>query len=150
VSPVVTADPEPQGEQEIHLYPHFPSFVASLQETDLAMLEQLVDQLKSQNLTRIEVVGHSDNLPIVARSQHVFADNHALSMARARNVADYLQQRLGVPSEAITLHGLGDSMPTADNTTEAGRALNRRVEISLVTGLVKTDVQQELAGIINN
>ena len=111
------------------------------------MLEQLADQLKSQNMTRIDVVGHSDNLPIVARSQHVFADNHALSMARARNVAEYLQHHLGVPSEAITLRGLGDSMPTADNTTEAGRALNRRVEISLVTEPVKTAVRQELAGL---
>ncbi|MCK4507366.1 MAG: OmpA family protein, partial [Desulfuromonadales bacterium] len=145
VNRFVAADSEPQEKQEIHLYPHFPSFVATLQESDLEMLDQLVDQLKSQKLARVDVVGHSDNLPIAARSQHVFADNLALSEARARNVAEYLQQQLGVPSEVIILHGLGDSMPTADNTNEAGRALNRRVEISLVSEPVKKTTGLELA-----
>ena len=126
---------------EIRLSPHFPSFVASLQEVDLETLEQLVEQLKSQKMSRIDVVGHSDNLPIVEKSRHIFADNIALSEARARNVAEYLQLHLGVPSEAIVLRGLGDSMPTADNTTEAGRALNRRVEISLTTEPVETLVR---------
>jgi flagellar motor protein MotB len=150
VNQFLVTDSEHQDKQEIHLYPHFPSFVATLQEGDLEMLEQLVEQLKSQKLARVDVVGHSDNLPIAVRSRHVFADNLALSEARARNVAEYLQQHLGVPSEVIILRGLGDSMPTADNTNEAGRALNRRVEISLVSEPVKTPVRQELAVLINN
>jgi flagellar motor protein MotB len=141
----VAAGQSAAEKQEIHLAPRFPSFVATLQENDLEMLSQIVGQLKSQKLARVEVVGHSDNQPIVARSRHIFADNLALSEARARNVAEYLQQHLGVPSEAITLIGFGDSMPAADNTTEAGRALNRRVEISLVTEQVKTSVTTELA-----
>ena len=142
---LVVANSEPDGKQELRLSPHFPSFVATLQETDLARLEQLVDQLKSQKLASVEVIGHCDNLPIVERSRHIFADNLALSRARARNVAEYLQQQLGVPSEIIILRGLGDSMPMADNSTETGRALNRRVEIALVTEPVKTPDQQERA-----
>ena len=109
------------------------------------MLEQLAEQLKSQKFARVDVVGHSDNLPILERSRHIFADNHALSEARARNVVEYLQQHLGVPPEVINFSGLGDSMPLADNSTEAGRALNRRVEVSLVTGPVNTTGQQALA-----
>jgi flagellar motor protein MotB len=109
------------------------------------MLKQLAEQLKSQKFARVDVVGHSDNLPIVERSRHIFADNLALSEARARNVVEYLQNQLGVPPEVINLRGLGDSMPTADNSTEAGRALNRRVEISLVTEPVNTTGQQGLA-----
>jgi flagellar motor protein MotB len=136
---------EEQGKQEIRLSPHFPSFDATLQASDLAMLEQLAEQLKSQKLTRVDVVGHSDNLPIVERSRHIFADNLALSEARALNVVEYLQNQLGVPPELINLSGLGDSMPMADNSTEAGRALNRRVEVSLVTEPINTTGQQELA-----
>jgi len=106
--------------------------VATLEETDLAVLEQLVEQLKTQKLIKIDVIGHTDNLPIVERSRHIFADNMALSQARARNVAAYLQKQLGIPPEAISLRGLGDSRPAADNTTDAGRALNRRVEVFMV------------------
>jgi flagellar motor protein MotB len=143
-------------QQEIRLAPHFPSFVATLQETDLETLDNLVEQLKAQKLTKVEVIGHSDSLPIVKRSRHIFADNLELSEARARNVAEYLQQHLGVSSNVIISRGLGDSMPMADNTTEAGRALNRRVEISLVTEpsenniVVTRTTPQELAGLVNN
>ena len=136
---------EEQGKQEILLSPHFPSFDTTLQPSDLVMLEKLAEQLKSQKLSRVDVVGHSDNLPILERSRHIFADNLALSEARARSVVEYLQNQLGVPSEVINLRGLGDSKPMADNSTEAGRALNRRVEVSLVTGSVNSANQQELA-----
>ncbi|MDH3808216.1 MAG: OmpA family protein, partial [Desulfuromonadales bacterium] len=136
---------EEEGKQEIHLAPRFPSFDATLQASDLAMLKQLAEQLKSQKLARVDVVGHSDNLPIAERSRHIFADNLALSEARARNVVEYLQNQLGVPPEVINLRGLGDSMPMAENSTEAGRALNRRVEVSLITEPVNTTNLQELA-----
>jgi flagellar motor protein MotB len=136
---------EEQGKQEIRLSPHFPSFDTTLQPSDLVMLEKLAKQLKSQKLSRVDVVGHSDNLPILERSRHIFADNLALSEARARSVVEYLQNQLGVPSEVINLRGLGDSKPMADNSTEAGRALNRRVEVSLVTGPVNSANQQEFA-----
>ncbi|MDH4025317.1 MAG: OmpA family protein, partial [Desulfuromonadales bacterium] len=141
----VAAAAEEEGKQEIHLAPRFPSFDATLQASDLAMLKQLAEQLKSQKLARVDVVGHSDNLPIAERSRHIFADNLALSEARARNVVEYLQNQLGVPPEVINLRGLGDSMPMAENSTEAGRALNRRVEVSLITEPVKTTNLQELA-----
>jgi len=121
------------GGQEIRFAQHFPSFEASLQEADLALLGDIAEQLKSQKLARVDVIGHADNLPIAARSRHIFADNHALSEARARNVATYLQEQLGVSPERIALRGFGDSKPVADNDTEVGRALNRRVEITLVT-----------------
>jgi uncharacterized repeat protein (TIGR01451 family) len=118
---------------EIQLYPHFQSFVADLQKTDIVMLEQLVEQLTSAKVIRVDVVGHTDNDPIAKRSQHIFADNLALSEARASSVARYLQEHLDIASELITLRGVGDSMPIADNASESGKALNRRVELNILT-----------------
>ena len=119
--------------EEIRLFPRFPSLVAELQETDLAMLEQLAGQLNAKRIVRIDLVGHADSMEIAPRSQKLFSDNLALSMARARNVADFLKSRLDIPGDAISVRGMGDTMPIADNNTEAGRAQNRHVELFVVS-----------------
>lgn len=74
---------------------------------------------------RVTVIGHTDNLPIATPT---FPDNQRLSEARARAVASLLQ-RQQVDPERIRVNGAGDRQPVADNTTAAGRARNRRVEI---------------------
>ena len=53
-----------------------------------------------------------------------------LSLERAESVRDYLVAR-GVRGDAIQVAGRGEHEPIADNSTEAGRAKNRRVEIFL-------------------
>jgi uncharacterized repeat protein (TIGR01451 family) len=118
--------------EEIKLYPRFPSFVAELQPTDRTMLEQLAERLRDARPLRIEVIGHTDNQPVAARSRQLFADNQALSEARAASVAKALTALLDIPSGVITQRGMGESMPVADNSTEQGRALNRRVELNIV------------------
>jgi len=55
------------------------------------MLEQMVARLQGQNITRIDIVGHTDAQEISPKSKHIFADNQALSVARAQNVADFLK-----------------------------------------------------------
>ena len=45
--------------------------------------------------------------------------------------AEYFQKALGLPPESITYEGKGESEPVASNATEAGRALNRRVEVEV-------------------
>ncbi len=119
--------------EEIKLYPRFPSFVAELQATDLAMLEELSRRLQGQRIVRLDIVGHTDNQKIAAKSRHIFADNLALSMARAQSVADVLKEHVTLADDAISIRAMGESMPVAENTTENGRALNRRVELYLVT-----------------
>jgi len=131
--------------QEYELYPRFPSFVAELQPTDLAMLSQLVKELEGQKVVRVDVVGHTDNKRIAPRSRKVFADNQALSRARARSVADFLAAELELPAEAVTVRGLGESLPIADNATAAGRALNRRVDLVIVAEKVTRTTHMELA-----
>lgn len=70
---------------------------------------------------RIFLVGHTDDTgssPL----------NATLSERRARTVASYLKQK-GVPENSIYYQGAGETLPVADNESEHGRSLNRRVEI---------------------
>jgi len=88
------------------------------------VLDNLASTLNEYNQTRIEVVGHTD-------SKGSDAYNMTLSQNRANSVAGYLGSR-GVASSRMIVSGAGESRPIASNDTEAGRAQNRRVEITLV------------------
>jgi OOP family OmpA-OmpF porin len=78
--------------------------------------------------TYIEVVGHTDDVGDDAYNQD-------LSEQRASAVRDYLVSAGVDPSKIVTI-GMGESMPVASNTTDEGRAENRRVDV-LVLGRVK-------------
>ncbi len=117
---------------EITLRPEFPSFGAELSREDRQKFNDMAIQLQGMLIEQIVLTGHTDNQPIAKRSQHIFADNHALSIGRAESVADYLCSILEMPKEKILISGAGDSSPLASNTTSAGRARNRRVEMRLV------------------
>ncbi|WP_034996126.1 type IVB secretion system protein IcmH/DotU [Beijerinckia mobilis] len=74
----------------------------------------------------IKVVGHTDNQPLSPFNP--FRDNQTLSEARAHAVAALLRPMLKDPSR-VTEFGWGASEPVADNASDAGRRLNRRVEV---------------------
>jgi outer membrane protein OmpA-like peptidoglycan-associated protein len=57
--------------------------------------------------------------------------NQGLSQRRAESVTNYLTNR-GVSPGRLQAKGYGESQPVADNSTDEGRALNRRVELSPV------------------
>ena len=79
---------------------------------------------------KIEVEGHTDSIggPKI---------NQPLSEKRADSVRTYLISQ-GVDANAITAHGFGDTKPVADNSTSAGRQVNRRVELVVNGSLVGT------------
>jgi uncharacterized repeat protein (TIGR01451 family) len=77
---------------------------------------------------RIEIEGHSDNVPI---STVDFPSNFELSLARARAVYQLLLMN-GIDADKIDYTGYGDRMPVASNDTPEGRAENRRVEVRVV------------------
>jgi outer membrane protein OmpA-like peptidoglycan-associated protein len=80
--------------------------------------------LKKYNRSLVDVLGHTD-------STGTDAGNKALSEKRAQSVAAMLRSR-GVSAARIATRGYGASQPIGDNGTDAGRALNRRVEIKIV------------------
>lgn len=116
---------------EFTLRPHFPTLGAELSLQDKAELDQLADKLRDLDVLRIHVVGHTDDVPIGPVNRHIFADNLALSMARAKSVGRYLADALNLPPAKIELSGLGELSPLAANGTPEGRALNRRVEVRI-------------------
>lgn len=86
-------------------------------------LDGLVAEMKIDQVEQIIVVGHTDSIGTDAYNQK-------LSERRAKTVADYLVSK-GVPAAKIKASGKGESQPIADNKTKAGRAKNRRVEVTV-------------------
>jgi len=81
--------------------------------------------------TQIIVTGYTDNVPIGPElAAQGIQTNQELSLRRAQNVADFLIAQ-GVKPNLVSVRGLGDADPVASNDTEAGRAKNRRVELTL-------------------
>jgi outer membrane protein OmpA-like peptidoglycan-associated protein len=87
------------------------------------VLDSVALVLKEYDKTVVEVVGHTD-------STGAAAYNQALSERRASTVASYIFNR-GIDERRILAFGRGLTQPVADNSTVAGRALNRRVELTL-------------------
>ena len=91
----------------------------------LRTIADIATALLKEDLTRLRVEGHADNIGDDAY-------NRRLSTRRAEAVAREFTGR-GLPAERIEVRGMGSAVPVADNATEAGRAQNRRVAI-LVRG----------------
>jgi OOP family OmpA-OmpF porin len=77
--------------------------------------------LRTAANAKFEVGGYTDNRGVAAR-------NRTLSQNRANSVMAYLVSK-GIPAGALTARGFGPDNPKMPNTTAAGRAQNRRVEI---------------------
>jgi outer membrane protein OmpA-like peptidoglycan-associated protein len=97
---------------------------ATLKPQFRTTLDQIAQNLSTYPDSLIDVYGHTD-------STGSDAYNQGLSERRARTVADYLSMR-GVSAARVRSQGYGETMPVATNDTDAGRALNRRVEIKIV------------------
>lgn len=107
-----------------------------LQPEGRALLHSLVQPLRVYLGEREEVLmvsGFTDSKPLKPGTSR-FADNLELSAQRALTVTRALVEA-GLPSERVFAAAFGPQQPVASNETEAGRALNRRVEIAPVPRL---------------
>lgn len=89
-----------------------------------SQLDELANVMKAFTKVSVKVVGHTDNVGDAVK-------NKKLSDMRAKTVKSYLVSK-GVPGARIETAGMGSASPVGDNTTDTGKAANRRVEV-LVT-----------------
>jgi flagellar motor protein MotB len=72
----------------------------------------------------LQIEGHTDSVEGKTR-----AGRAALALRRANSVRDFLVQRCGIPAHRLSVTGFADDYPLASNSSEKGRAANRRVEL---------------------
>ncbi|OQX06522.1 MAG: cell envelope biogenesis protein OmpA [Thiothrix lacustris] len=88
------------------------------------VLNNLASTLSQFPETRVQIAGHTDNVGSDA-------SNLQLSQQRANSVRTYLAST-GVAAQRMQAVGYGESRPIADNSSDYGRAQNRRVEVTLI------------------
>jgi OOP family OmpA-OmpF porin len=104
---------------------HFDLDRPTLREYEsLPTLEKLAEVLKAKSAPPVEIQGHMDNV-----GEAGVASRQALSEARARTVAAWLTSH-GVPASKITSKGYGKTRPIAENDSDLGRELNRRIDVA--------------------
>ncbi|MER6417207.1 OmpA family protein [Streptomyces sp. NPDC001137] len=96
---------------------------AKLSDESKSRIAAIADEIKKQNATKVRVFGFTDNLGSAAHGD-------VLSRQRANAVQDVLDQELHDPNITFEVRGYGEQYPIADNSTEAGRRKNRRVEVT--------------------
>jgi len=97
----------------------------NLTQESYAIIETLASYLKENPEQKYYIVGHTDNVGSLP-------SNQTLSEKRALSVQQALISKYGVSASQISAHGVGQLSPLAINTTQEGRALNRRVEVVLM------------------
>lgn len=110
----------------------FPSGSAEISKEGKEVLDKVVTILKEVKDKRIQVEGHTDNVPIVSVLKKRFPTNWELSTARATEVVRYVQETGGLDPRLLSATGYSEYQPVASNDTDEGKHKNRRIEIILL------------------
>ncbi len=113
--------------------PHFGTFEATLTAEDREALDVISKLFNPSEIERVQVTGHTDSVLITERGRRTYADNYELSKARAGSMAQYLMDAWGLSDDSFRIEGRGPDEPLSGNDTEEGKALNRRVEVNVIT-----------------
>ena len=96
--------------------------------------------IKNTRQNDIFIAGHTDNVPIGPPSKDKYESNWNLSTYRALEVVKYLVGK-GMAPRSLTAAGYGEYKPIADNSTDEGKAKNRRVELFLIPKIIKRQIK---------
>ncbi|TAL93912.1 MAG: OmpA family protein [Paraburkholderia sp.] len=124
------APPPPPAVVTLDSMSLFDSGKAQLRPGSTRALVGALEMIRAHPDRRILVAGYTDNIGNAD-------SNLKLSIARAGAVRDWLVEASGIPVTQFAIQGYGDTRPIASNATVAGRAKNRRVEITLVPNAPK-------------
>jgi outer membrane protein OmpA-like peptidoglycan-associated protein len=102
----------------------FASGKTTLKPASYPELDRVVQFLKENENIKVEIAGHTDNVGKAATNQQ-------LSLGRAKAVSTYITSK-GVAKSQITFKGYGMTKPVAENKTADGKAMNRRVEFTIL------------------
>ncbi|MDE3214257.1 MAG: PD40 domain-containing protein, partial [Bacteroidota bacterium] len=97
----------------------------ALNPESIAELDRVVALMQENPGIKIRITGYTDNVGKPA-------DNLVLSKGRAISVVNYLLSK-GIANDRLSFEGLGEANPVADNSSEEGRALNRRTELKIIS-----------------
>ena len=89
----------------------FPSGSTEISAEGKKVLDKVISILKDIKDKRIQVEGHTDNVPIVSSLKKRFPTNWELSTARATEVVRYLQESGGLDPKLLSATGFGEFMP---------------------------------------
>jgi len=110
-----------EKEGHIALYINFDTGKSTIKPESNELIDEIVAALKSKSDMKVKLEGHTDNVGTPA-------DNKKLSNDRANAVMNAIVAK-GINKSRLSAEGFGLEKPIADNSTEAGRAKNRRVEM---------------------
>lgn len=115
----------------------FESGKHQLREEGKELLDSVYSILsKSTEQNDIFIAGHTDNVPIRPDARDKYESNWTLSTYRAIEVVKYLVDK-GIAPQSLTAAGYGEYKPIADNSSDEGKAKNRRVELFLIPKIIK-------------
>ena len=105
----------------ITLHINFETGKSVIKPESQPIIDQMTEMLRTDASIKISIEGHTDNVGTAAANQ-------ALSQNRSKAVMDAIIAE-GIDKARLSSKGWGQNKPVADNSTEEGKAMNRRVEI---------------------
>ncbi|MFT0695136.1 OmpA family protein [Acinetobacter bereziniae] len=109
-------------ENKVNIEVNFATDQVNILPESQTQIEQVIQLLKNNPELKLTINGHTDGS---GDAKH----NQALSEQRANAVVKALTDNTGIQQNRLTAKGFGDTQPVAENSTENGKALNRRVEL---------------------
>ena len=111
----------------------FDSGKTNIKDDALVVIDKVGQILENYAGGTIEIEGHTDNVPMSGNGK--YANNDELSAGRALSIFYYLTENTNLDPANLVHTGRGQYDPIADNSTDEGRARNRRVEIKIYNPL---------------
>lgn len=124
----------------------FDSGRADLKSSGIQVLSKVGEELSKIKGKRIQIEGHTDDVPIGGKLKERFATNWELSASRAIAVVHFLQEKVGIDPANLSAGAYGEYQPAASNETLEGQAANRRIEIVLLAPYEQISEAQETTG----